>query len=116
MLNLDALAERSQRFERCLTESVELGCKLWDWMECEKRGKARLDAVNGSDEEMAGAHREIDATEVEERFRRPCLLTLIQQRSEACKVTIECRLERMVEQVLDRERLREVATGRPASA
>ena len=76
--------------------------------------EARLDPIDGGDEEVPRTHRDVDAAEVEERLgglRRRLL-----RRASAdtrWQVVVERRFEGVVEQVLDRERLGEVRCRSP---
>lgn len=60
---------------------------------------------------MARSHGEVDAAEVEEGVGGGHLLVLVEQLLQARDVVGERRLEGVVEQVLDGERLREVGPG-----
>src|SRR5581483_12273066 len=110
----DSFAERPECVVGGCAQTLEFGCELRNRMLREERRQASLDPVDRGDEEVAGSHRKIDAAEVEEGLCRLRLFAGIKQRAEPCDVVVECRLERVIQEVFDGKRLGEVAAARLA--
>ena len=82
----------------------------------QKIGEPCFDAVYGSNEEVAGPHRQVHTAEVEEAVRGRGFVSTIEMSSYSAEVVDQGRLEGVVEKVLDGERLGEVRACGLASA
>ena len=74
-------------------------------------GELRFDPVDGCDQEVRRAHRQVSDPEVEERFRGASIVALPEQVADPGQVGIDGGFERGVQQVLDSELLGEVGAG-----
>ena len=95
-----------------LSEPGQLVADRRDLLFSEEGGELRLDPVNGGDQEVAGAHRQVRDPQVEERVSRGRFVALAEQRTDSGQMRVDGGLQRGVEQVLDRELLGEVRAGR----
>src|SRR5690625_4174282 len=81
-------------------------------MSREEAADLSFDTVHHRGEEVSTAHADVSHPEVEQEIRRVSLKTLIEQCFDALQMLSQRRYERLIEQVIHRERFSEVRATR----